>query len=196
MSFLLSTSRLVLRDWQDSDLEPWVAMNADAMVRRYFPTIASREQAIVEMQRFREHGERHGFTLWPLEIPGQTAFAGVVGLFRTPIEAHFTPCVEIGWRLAIPYWGQGYATEAARLALQYGFDTLQLAEIVALTAADNQPSRAVMARIGMQHNAADDFDHPRVADGHPLKRHVLYRIQHRDWCNPFMKHATESGHST
>ena len=177
MSLELRSQRLILRDWRDSDLPAWIAMNADPDVRRYFPSVLSEEQALGEAERIRAHGEREGFTFWALEIPGVTEFAGFVGLLRTSFEAHFTPCVEIGWRLAPACWGKGYATEAARLALDYGFGALQLDEIVALAVMDNLPSHAVMERIGMVRNVADDFDHPRIPEGHPLRRHLLYRIQ-------------------
>ncbi len=181
MTFTLQGKRVLLRDWHDDDLDAWAAINADPVVRQYFPSVADREQAAGEMARLRDHAEQHGFTFWAVEIPGTTHFAGMVGLLRTGWAAHFTPCVEIGWRLAVSCWGQGYATEAARLALDHGFTQLELDEVVALTAVGNLPSRAVMARIGMQHNPADDFDHPRVTAGHPLQRHVLYRINRTHW---------------
>ncbi|GAB3249494.1 GNAT family N-acetyltransferase [Chitinimonas naiadis] len=172
---------MILRDWRDSDLPAWVAMNADPAVRRYFPSVLDEAQALGEAERIRAHGEREGFTFWALEIPGVAEFAGFVGLLRTSFEAHFTPCVEIGWRLAPACWGKGYATEAARLALDYGFGALQLDEIVALAVMDNLPSHAVMERIGMVRNVADDFDHPRIPEGHPLRRSLLYRIQRQQW---------------
>jgi ribosomal-protein-alanine N-acetyltransferase len=181
MPFTLRGERVLLRDWRDDDLPAWVAMNADPAVRGYFPSVLDEAAALGEASRIRAHAEREGFTFWALEIPGVADFAGFVGLIRTGFDAHFTPCVEIGWRLAEAYWGQGYASEAARLALQQGFDTLQLDEIVALTVPVNLPSQAVMQRIGMRRDPADDFDHPRLSDGHPLQRHLLYRIKRQDW---------------
>lgn len=181
MPFALHGERVLLRDWRDDDLPAWAAMNADPAVRRYFPSVLDEAAALGEASRIRAHAEREGFTFWALEIPGVADFAGFVGLIRTGFDAHFTPCVEIGWRLAQAYWGQGYASEAARLALQQGFDTLQLDEIVALTVPANLPSQAVMQRIGMRRDPADDFDHPRLSDGHPLQRHLLYRIKRQDW---------------
>lgn len=122
------------------------------------------------------HFQEHGFGLWAVEIPGVATFAGFVGLSVPRFEAHFTPCVEIGWRLAAPYWGRGYATEGARAALEFGFDHLHLDQIVSFTVPDNVRSRRVMEKIGMTHDPADDFDHPNLPEGHRLRRHVLYGI--------------------
>ena len=117
-----------------------------------------------------------GFGPWAVEVTGIASFIGFVGLFVPRFQAHFTPCVEIGWRIAADHWNRGYATEAARAALHVGFDTYQLKEIVSFTVPANLPSRRVMEKNGMTHDEADDFDHPSFSDGHPLKRHVLYRI--------------------
>ncbi|WP_269533324.1 GNAT family N-acetyltransferase [Chitinimonas sp. BJYL2] len=175
MAFELRGQRVIVRDWRDSDLPAWVAMNADPEVRRYFNGTLSEEQALGEAGRIRAHAEQHGFTFWALEIPGVADFAGFVGLLRTSYETPFTPCVEIGWRLSRATWGKGYASEAARLCLDYGFEQLGLDEIVAMTTVTNTPSRAVMERIGMTRNPADDFNHPFLEAGHPLQAHVLYR---------------------
>ena len=129
------------------------------------------------MGRIEAHFDRHGFGPWVVEIPGVTDCAGFVGLMVPAFEAHFTPCIEIGWRLARPYWGKGYATEAARAALDYAFDTLHADEVVAITVPANRPSRAVMERLGMVYDPAGDFDHPNLPAGHLLQRHVLYRKQ-------------------
>ena len=117
-----------------------------------------------------------GFGLWALEIPGVAPFAGFVGLSVPGFTAPFTPCVEIGWRLAAAHWGRGYATEAARAVLAHAWDVVGLDEVVSFTTAGNDRSRAVMTRIGMRYDPADDFDHPRLPPGHPLRRHVLYRV--------------------
>ncbi|WP_374349018.1 GNAT family N-acetyltransferase [Chitinimonas sp.] len=180
MPFELRGERVILRDWRDSDLPAWVAMNADPKVRQHFMSTASEEQASGEMRRLQAHAAEHGFTFWALEIPGLTPFAGAVGMIRTPFEAHFTPCVEIGWRLATDWHGKGYAREAAELALQYGFEQLGFDEVVALTVPVNTSSWGLMERLGMRRDPADDFDHPRVPEGHPLRRHVLYRLK-KDW---------------
>ncbi|QNM94979.1 GNAT family N-acetyltransferase [Chitinimonas koreensis] len=181
MAFELRGERVILRDWRDEDLDAWAAMNADPEVRRYFPDLLSAQESREAADRLRAHAEREGFTFWALEIPGVADFAGFVGLLRTSFEAHFTPCVEIGWRLASSCWGRGYATEAARLSLDHGFGTLGLEQIVALAVMDNRPSHAVMERIGMRRDPAADFDHPRLPAGHPLQRHLLYRIDRADW---------------
>jgi RimJ/RimL family protein N-acetyltransferase len=173
----LHTRRCVLRQWKDSDLPPWAAMNADAQVRRYFPGIASEEQARGEAERCRDAIAQRGWGMWALEVPGMLPFAGFVGLNVPHYDAPWVPAVEIGWRLSSAAWGQGLATEAAQAALGFGFARLGLREIVAITVPTNAPSRRVMDRLGMVHDADGDFDHPRVESGHPLQRHVLYRTQ-------------------
>jgi RimJ/RimL family protein N-acetyltransferase len=172
----MRTDRLLLRPWTEADCEPFAAMNADPEVMRHFPKTLSREESDLVVSRICTHFDTHGFGLWALEVPGVAPFAGFVGLAVVPFQAHFTPAVEIGWRLAAPYWGQGYATEAARAALQYGFEQLGLDEMVSYTAVENERSQRVMERIGMSRDLTGDFDHPNVPDGHRLKRHVLYRI--------------------
>jgi RimJ/RimL family protein N-acetyltransferase len=171
----LHTRRCVLRLWKDSDLAPWCAMNADADVRRYFPSIASEEQARGEAQRCSDALLQRGWGMWALEVPGVFAFAGFVGLAVPHYDAPWIPAVEIGWRLMRSAWGQGLATEAAQAALDFGFSRLVLHEIVAITVPSNAPSRRVMDRLGMVRDEAGDFDHPRIEAGHPLQRHVLYR---------------------
>lgn len=172
----LRTQRTLLRNWVDADLEPWVAMNADPEVRRYFSFVATREQALAEAQRARTNLTRRGWGPWVLEVPGVLPFAGFVGLFVPAWSAHFTPAVEIGWRLPREAWGQGYASEAAAAAAAFALDVLQLDELVAITSPDNLPSRRVMTRIGMQHDTEGDFAHPAIAADHPLNRQVLYRL--------------------
>ncbi len=142
---------------------------------RYFVSPLSREDSDVQADRIQAHIEEHGWGLWAVEIVGVTPFAGFIGLAVPRFEAHFTPSTEIGWRLGTPYWRQGYATEGANAALDFGFQTLALHEIVSLTAESNAPSRRVMERIGMTRDPADDFNHPLLPDGHALKPHVLYR---------------------
>jgi ribosomal-protein-alanine N-acetyltransferase len=172
---VLQTERLILRDWRDSDYEPFAQLNADPEVMRYFPAPLSRQESDRLVEGMIEHHRTHGFGLWAVEEQNSGSFMGFVGLNIPTFAAHFTPTVEVGWRLATPFWGKGYATEAAREALRYGFEELQLLEIVSFTATINQRSIAVMKRLGMTHDPAEDFDHPRVPTGHPLQRHVLYR---------------------
>lgn len=148
----------------------------------HFPKLATRDESDALVDRIETHFAQHGYGFWALEIPGVTSFAGFVGLAIPRFEMHFTPCVEIGWRMAAEYWGQGYATEGARAALTYGWDQLKLTEIVAYTVPANVRSRRVMEKLGMTHDTADDFDHPLLAVDHPLRRHVLYRLRTNPKC--------------
>jgi RimJ/RimL family protein N-acetyltransferase len=172
----LSGDRVCLRRWRDEDREAFASMNADARVMQFFRSGLSRVESDAMVDHIEKHFSDRGFGLWAIEVPGVAAFVGFAGLEIPGFSAHFTPCVEVGWRLAFAYWGQGYATEAGRLALRYGFETLALSEIVSFTSASNRRSRAVMERLGMRHDPADDFDYPRLPKGHPLRRHVLYRL--------------------
>ena len=171
MAVSLRTSRLLLRPWHDEDTAPFVEMSSDPVVMEYLLPAGEAWAAWA-----RAHWEEHGYGQWIVEIPGEASFIGVVGLAVVSYEAHFTPAVEVAWRLARPYWGRGYAAEAAKAALDYGFEQLGLSEIVALTVPANQRSRRVMERLGMTRSSEDDFDHPRLPEG-PLKRHVLYRLR-------------------
>ena len=169
------TERLVLRQWRESDLEPFARLNADPEVMRYFPAPLSREQSDAMVDRLSGHIEAEGWGMWALERRDTGEFIGFTGLGVPRQVLPFQPCVEVGWRLAATAWGHGFATEAAREALRVGFDELGLTEIVAFTAVANSRSRAVMERLGMVRDAAEDFDHPAVDVGHPVRRHVLYR---------------------
>jgi RimJ/RimL family protein N-acetyltransferase len=150
-------------------------MNADPRVMEFFPALMTPEESDASVDRAEAHFAAHGFGVWAVELPGTADFIGFIGLWHPTIETHFTPCVEIGWRLAFEHWGRGYATEGALASLQFGFETLDLEEIVSYTAPVNVRSRHVMEKIGMIRDEAGDFDHPRVPEGHPLRRHVLYR---------------------
>jgi RimJ/RimL family protein N-acetyltransferase len=172
----IRTDRLLLRPWRESDLAPFAALNADPAVMEFMARPLDRAESDAFFARIMAHFDRHGFGFWAVEAPGAAGFVGLVGLAIPAFEAHFTPCVEVGWRLARDYWGNGYATEAARASLRYGFEQLGLREIVAFTVPANARSRAVMERAGMSRKAEDDFDHPALPEGHPLRRHVLYRI--------------------
>jgi RimJ/RimL family protein N-acetyltransferase len=174
---MLETPRLLLRSWRDSDREPFAALNADPRVMRFFPAPLSRAESDQAVDRIEAHFERHGFGLFAAELRHTGAFIGFIGPWTPDFEAPFTPCVEIGWRLAAAHWNQGLATEGAKAILGHAFDSLHLDEIVSFTVPANLPSRRVMEKIGMSRSPADDFDHPRLAEGHPLRRHVLYRIR-------------------
>jgi RimJ/RimL family protein N-acetyltransferase len=173
----LTTARLVLRPWRDEDLEPFAALNADPRVMEYFAKCLTREESAARIAAIRAHFDEHGFGKWAVEAPGVAPLVGIVGLAVPKEELPFNPCVEIGWRLAAEHWGRGYATEAARAALDFGFHSLGLNEIVAFTVPANARSRGVMERLGMTRDPAGDFDHPMVPPGHPVRRHVLYRLR-------------------
>ena len=169
----ISTERLIMRGWRESDLAPWAAMNADPEVRQYLGPLLTFEQASAWVLNFQDDLDRYGFGFWAVEDRASGEFIGFTGLGTVDEEMPFTG-VELGWRLARPAWGHGYATEAALAALEYGFDIRGLAEIVAVTMAGNLRSRAVMRRIGMTTDPAEDFDDPDAGEG-PLRRHVVYR---------------------
>jgi RimJ/RimL family protein N-acetyltransferase len=172
----LRTDRLRLRRWRDSDLAPFAVLNADPAVMEFFPTPLTRRESDAMVERIEGTFDARGFGLWAVEEVATGSFAGYVGLWPATFDAPFTPATEVGWRLAQAYWGQGYATEAARAAAADGFERLGLAEIVSFTAAINRRSRRVMEKLGMTHDAADDFDHPALPREHRLRRHVLYRL--------------------
>ena len=172
----LSSGRIHLRPWRDEDREPLAAMNSDLRVMEFFRSNLSRIESDAMVERIQKHFKDHGFGLWVLEVPGVAPFVGFAGLAWARFRAHFTPAVEVGWRLAFEHWGHGYATEAARLALGHGFGTLALLEVVSFTSATNHRSRAVMERLGMRRDPAEDFDYPSFPEDHPLGRHVLYRL--------------------
>jgi RimJ/RimL family protein N-acetyltransferase len=173
---LIRTERLILREWRDEDLDPFAALNADPAVMEWFPSVLSREESDAAAARIRAELAERGFGLWAVEAPGVAPFIGFTGLSAPRFEARFTPCVEIGWRIARAHWGRGYAPEAAGAALGFGFERLGLAEIVSFTAVGNAKSRRVMEKLGMTRDPADDFEHPNLPPGHPLRRHVLYRV--------------------
>jgi RimJ/RimL family protein N-acetyltransferase len=178
----IRTERLLLRDWRDSDRLPFAALNADPDVMESLPRLLSQDESDAMVQRILNHRDQHGFSLWAVEVPGIEPFIGFTGLTVPKFDAPFMPCVEIGWRLARHAWGQGYATEAALAALKFGFEDLGLASIVSFTVPLNRRSWRVMERIGMTRSPTEDFDHPLLPIGHPLSRHVLYRLQRsRDW---------------
>lgn len=181
----MRTERLLLREWKDEDFEPFSRMNDDPRVVKYIARLADRTAIDAWINAQRHHFKRYGYGLWALEALDAAGFIGFCGLINVPYVSHFTPAVEIAWRLHPDCWGRGYATEAAVAVLAYGFRTLKLNQIVANAAVDNIESRRVMERIGMSHDVKDDFEHPlRVIDD-PLRSQVLYRITHQDWREKF-----------
>lgn len=172
----IATPRLLLRRWRDEDRAPFAALNADPRVMEHFPAPMTRAETDALVDRIDAHFERHGFAAWAVEVPHVAPFVGFVGLTVPRFEAHFTPCVEVGWRLAAEHWGRGYATEAARASLDFAFGPAGLPEVVSFTVPANVRSRRVMERIGMTHDVAGAFEHPALPEGHRLRPHVLYRI--------------------
>jgi RimJ/RimL family protein N-acetyltransferase len=170
----IETPRLLLRAWRDSDREPFARMNADPQVMEFFPACLTREQSDGLVDRIEANMRRDGYSFFAAELRQTGEFIGFIGLSVPPFD--FIPSPEIGWRLAAPYWNQGLATEGARAALRFAFDELGYREIIAYTAVANIRSRRVMEKLGMTYKPADDFDHPRIAENHPLRRHALYRI--------------------
>ncbi|MGR6921748.1 GNAT family N-acetyltransferase [[Actinomadura] parvosata] len=173
----METERLIMRRWREADKEPFAAMNADPEVMEHFPAPLTRAQSDAMVDRIEEQFDRLGYGLWALEVRESGAFIGFTGLALQTFEAPFLPAVEIGWRLARPAWGHGYAIEAARRAARYAFEEAGLDAIISMTALSNVRSQAVMRRLGMTRDPAEDFDHPRVPEGSPLRRHVLYRLK-------------------
>lgn len=156
-------------------------MNADPRVMEHFPKLLTRPESDAMAARIDRYFDERGFGLWAVEVVGGARFIGFVGLAAPVFTAPFTPCVEVGWRLARDAWGFGYATEAAKEALRMGFEKLNLSEIVSFTVPANQRSRRVMERLGMKRDPNDDFNHPSLPEGHHLRRHVLYRLSKGAW---------------
>lgn len=177
----IETERLILRRWLESDKAPFAAINADPRVMEHFPAVLDAAASDAMIERIEAGFEREGFGLWAVERRDTGEFIGFVGLAKPSFTAHFTspesPAVEVGWRLAPDAWGNGFASEAARAALQFGFDQLGLSEIVSFTARQNERSQAVMRRIGMTCSGDDDFAHPALGENHRLSEHVLFRLK-------------------
>lgn len=178
---ILDTPRLTLRGWRDSDRPPFAAMNADAEVTRYLSKPLTRDESDAFIDRVVARWRERGYGLWAVERRSDGAFLGFTGLSWQDFESPVTPAVEIGWRLRRDAWGQGYATEAATAALRYGFESLNLEEIVSFTTAANLASQRVMQRIGLIRDPASDFELPYVPVGHPIRPHVVYRLGRSAW---------------
>lgn len=174
---MIETERLLLRGWEKGDREPFARMNSDARVMEFFPAPLSHAESDALIEHIERHFRAHGFGLYAAELREERRFIGFVGLAVPAFEAHFTPCVEIGWRLCAECWGRGLATEGASAVVRHAFEELKLDAIVSFTVPANVRSRRVMEKIGMTHNPSDDFDHPNLPEGHPLRRHVLYRLR-------------------
>jgi len=177
----LLTQRLILRSWRDSDRQPFADMSQDADVTEYLRPLATRDACNAWIDFQINHQSSHGFCLWALESRASGMFMGAAGPLHVSFAARFTPAVEVGWRLARSFWGQGFAVEAARAALQVGFGEIGLTQVVAHASERNGRSRRVMAKLGMSHDCAEDFDHPRIPERDPLRRQVLYRLTRDAW---------------
>jgi RimJ/RimL family protein N-acetyltransferase len=176
----VETERLHLRQWIESDREPFARLNADPRVMEFFPSILDRSTSDAMIDRLQTKIADKGWGFWAVESKQDKQFIGFVGLEIPKADLPFSPCVEIGWRLAFEYWGKGYATEAAKVARKVGFDRLELPEIVSFTTIDNHRSRAVMERLGMNLEA-ETFEHPSLPVGHSLREHCLYRLSREKW---------------
>jgi RimJ/RimL family protein N-acetyltransferase len=172
----LTTDRLILRAWSDSDREPFARINADSRVMEFMPAKLSRDESDRLVDRIEGHFGEHGFGLYAVELRDDHSFIGFVGLAIPTFRAAFTACVEVGWRLSADHWGKGLATEGARAVVRHAFGNLQIKELVSFTVPGNVASRRVMEKLGMTHDPTDDFEHPNLPDGHSLRRHVLYRL--------------------
>ncbi|HEX4911899.1 MAG TPA: GNAT family N-acetyltransferase [Permianibacter sp.] len=181
----IQTRRLRLRQWQLGDADPFAAMVADPEVMRYFPATLTRPQSDALLAKLHQRIDATGYGFWATERRDTGEFIGFVGLNVPDHPLPFAPCVEIGWRLVRSAWGQGLASEAARAALRFGFDTLKLGEVVSFTSQHNLRSQAVMQRIGMRRDPGGDFLHPKLASDHWLAPHVLYRLTATDWQRGF-----------
>lgn len=177
----LVTERLLLRRWRESDRLPFRALNADPRVMEFFPALLRPEESDRLVNSIEQHFQQHGFGLFAAEFRATQTFIGFIGLAIPGFQAPFLPAVEIGWRFAAAHWGQGLATEGAREVLRYGFEVLKLNSVISFTVAANLRSRRVMEKLGMTHDPQDDFEHPRLPEGHPLRDHVLYRITQEGW---------------
>ncbi|MEL7432138.1 MAG: GNAT family N-acetyltransferase [Chlamydiota bacterium] len=171
----LITERLLLRHWKKTDLDPFAKMNADPRVMAYFPKTLSTQETTDLVEQMDRMLKEKGYGPWAVEVPGIVPFIGFVGLMYQDFPADFTPCIEIGWRLAYDYWGQGYAFEAASKVMEYAFFELQLPELVSLTSIKNKRSQKLMQKLGMTRNPKEDFDSPKVPLDSPLQPHVIYR---------------------
>ncbi len=172
----LTTDRLILRQWRDQDRPAFAALNADPVVMEYFPRIRTRQESDAVLEILKDHIDEYGFGFWALELRDSGENIGFTGLQHVNFKAAFCPALEIGWRLAQHHWGKGYASEAARASLDYGFDVLDQDRIVSFAVEANTRSRRVMERIGMVHQPEFDFNHPKVEPGSPLVRHAFYAI--------------------
>lgn len=179
MPIIIETERLILRTWHEDDLDPMFKINQDPKVMEYFPALVNKEETHNFIDRIFKHQDARGYALYAVELKSTHEMIGFIGLLhrtKAELDVPFNPSNEIGWRLSSKHWGKGLATEGAKAVLDYAFCVLDLPEIVSFTVVNNNKSRRVMEKIGLHHDSNDDFDHPKLTDESPLKRHVLYRL--------------------
>ncbi len=177
----LETDRIILREWEEKDFEPFMRLNADPLIMEYFPRVLDEARSKHLFKHFQEHFKKHGYGLYALENKTNHEFMGFVGLNNIDFDAPFTPATEIAWRLDYGYWGKGYATEAARAVLAHAFGKLKLDEVVAHAVYDNDRAVHVMEKLGMKRDPKGDFAYPKLPKGHPLGQHLLYRLKRKDY---------------
>ena len=178
---VIETNRLLLRSWERWDREPFSRLNCDPRVMEFMPGPLSSAESDLLVDRIEDHFREYGFGLYAVELRQDRSFIGFLGLAIPRFEAHFTPCVEIGWRLGADHWGRGLASEGAMAVVRYAFESLGLEALVSFTVPQNIRSRRVMEKLGMTRSRSDDFDHPNLPEGHPQRRHVLYRLRDTEW---------------
>jgi RimJ/RimL family protein N-acetyltransferase len=178
---ILRTKRLILRPWQETDLEAFAEFNADPKVMEFYENTLTREESDAVAQKFERESNERGYGFWAIEVPRVAGFVGYAGLNYWNLEMKFAPCIDVGWRLGSSHWGHGYATEASNEALRFGFEMLGFSEIVSMATIENIRSRRVMERLGMRHDPAENFEHPKVPKDHPLSWRVLYRLSCKEW---------------
>ncbi|MEY2903152.1 MAG: hypothetical protein RLY89_2258 [Bacteroidota bacterium] len=173
----IETNQLLLRQWKLEDLSAYATMNADPKVMEHFPATLSKEESWNHLQKMQAQIQEKGYGTFALELKKEGTLIGFTGLSIPNFDAEFTPCVEIGWRIASPYWRLGYAFEAAKACLNFAFNEIGLTEIFSFTATTNKPSENLMKKLGMQ--KCGEFEHPKLPMGHSLRKHVIYSINKR-----------------
>ena len=186
----IKTNRLLLRQWRDTDLEQFVAINQDPKVMRYLPKVLSHDEVQQMISKMKLSITKNGYGFYACEEKSSALCIGFIGLNKPSFKAHFTPCVEIGWRLGSQYWNQGYATEGAKAVLDFGFHELSFPEIVSFTVPNNKASIRVMEKIGLILSPKESFLHPLLPQNHKLSKHVLYRLKKSEYKN--LKHSSFS----
>ncbi len=181
MTTVIETPRLILRQWRAEDAPLFARINGDPLIMQYMPRVLPPKDSDKLVKRFDDHFSKHGYGMYAVESRESGVFMGTVGLQHVDFKVPFAPAVEVAWRLDYEFWGQGYATEAARAVADFAFNDLKLKEIVAFTVHDNTRSIHVMEKLGMAHDEKGDFDYPSLPKGHPLGRHVLYRLKAKDY---------------